>query len=768
MKAEDGSSMKKVRNVRAAPTDPSAPLRDGERMSDGDRRRWRLALAAIAGLALALRFVYLVQIHGTLPVQIVIGDARQYDAWAQEIVRGPWLGRAIFYQTPLYPYLLATVFSVAGHHLFLIRIVQSVGGSMACVLLAVAGRRFFSAGAGVAAGVLLAVYPPAIFFDGLVQKASLDLCLMAAVLVLLGEYSSRRRWGWIGAAGIAVGLLMLNRENARVAVPIVAIWLVWLSSGSRRTWLASIAAFAAGVALVTVPVTVRNHHVGGEFLISTSQLGPNLYIGNRSGASGGYEPLVAGHGDASFEQDDATRLADAAAGRQLSPSDVSSYWAERTLADIRRDPGAWLRLLGKKTLLTISAREASDTESLELYADYSSLLRALSWLTFGVMLTLGGFGAWTTRARWRTLAILYALGVGFVASIALFYVFARYRYPLVPLVLLFAGAGIVAAPDLWRRPGHALPGLGVAVAAAIAAFVPLRATYDTSFYNAASVLDREGRPADALPLLRRSVIVSPGDAKQDELLGRVLRETGDTSGAVAALADAVRLAPGDVEARNDYGKLLLDTGHPADAVTELRSAAAVDPRNAAVHANLGLALSRTDRWAEAIGEDRESIQLDPSNADAHNDLGDALEHVGDVEGAVHEFENTLALRPDDAQVESNLATATGELHDAADARRHFERAVQLQPDRFEIRANYGDFLAGLGDFTGAIAEYARAVTLAPASVEVRYRQAAIYGRAGEVIEAKSALESARALADAQGDTEARARVDAALKMLGGR
>jgi Flp pilus assembly protein TadD len=734
-------------------------------MSAGDRRRWILALAAIAGLALALRALYLFQIYATVPTQVVLGDARQYDAWARQIVAGPWLGTAIFYQTPLYPYLLALVFAIAGHHLFLVRILQSIGGTLACVLLGLAGRRFVSVGAGLAAGVLLAVYPPAIFFDGLIQKASLDLFLMAAVLALLGEYLSRRTWPWIGAAGVAVALLMLNRENARVVVPIVAIWLLWFNRESRRTGLISLAAFLAGVAFATLPVAARNYSVGGEFLISTSQLGPSLYVGNHAGASGWYEPLVAGHGDASFEREDATQIAEAAAHRKLSPSEVSGYWIDRVLADIRRDPGWWLRLLAKKALLTLSAGEAADTESLDLYAQYSGLLRGLSWLTFGIVLPLAAFGAWMTRDRWRTLTILYALFAALVAATALFYIFARYRYPVVPLTLLCAGAGVVSLPELARRPSRAPAALGASALAALVAYAPAGTTYDTSFYNVALALDREGRPADAIPLLHQSVLVSPDDPKQDELLGRVLRETGDTGGAVAALADAVRLAPRDVEARNDYGKLLLDSGRPADAATELRVAEAIEPGNAAVHANLGLALSRTDDWSDAIVEDRASIALDSANADAHNDLGAALEHEGDAADAAQEFEATLALRPDDAQVESNLAVATGELHDAASARRHFEHAIQLQADRFEIRANYGDFLAQAGDLDDAIAQYTRVVELAPASVEMRYRLAALYARAGRIDDAAATLESARVLAVKQGDVEGGARIEAALKML---
>ena len=78
-----------------------------------------------------------------------------------------------------------------------------------------------------------------------------------------------------------------------------------------------------------LPVAVRNYTVGGEFHLTTSQFGPNFYIGNHAGARGLYEPLVAGRGNAEAEREDATRLAEAASGRSLSPEEVSAYWSSQ-------------------------------------------------------------------------------------------------------------------------------------------------------------------------------------------------------------------------------------------------------------------------------------------------------------------------------------------------------------------------------------------------------------------------------------------------------
>src|SRR4029078_12637983 len=89
----------------------------------------------------------------------------------------------VFYQAPLYPYLLGVIYAIAGRHLLLVRIVQAVIGAASCALLGLAAARLFSRPSdeargrrpGIAAGLMLALYAPAIFFDGLLQKSVLDV-----------------------------------------------------------------------------------------------------------------------------------------------------------------------------------------------------------------------------------------------------------------------------------------------------------------------------------------------------------------------------------------------------------------------------------------------------------------------------------------------------------------------------------------------------------------------------------------------------------------
>src|SRR4029077_2337351 len=156
------------------------------------------------------------------------------------------------------------------------------------------------------------------------------------------------------------------------------------------------AIFIAGCLLVLVPVGIRNYAVGGEFHLTTSQFGPNFYIGNHAGASGFYEPLGPGHGAAGGEQECAVRLAEEASGRTLSPDEVSAFWTARALDFIRQHPVAWLGLLTRKAALAYNAVEIADTESQDVYAEWSSILRLLSPINFAVVFGLAAFGTLMT------------------------------------------------------------------------------------------------------------------------------------------------------------------------------------------------------------------------------------------------------------------------------------------------------------------------------------------------------------------------------------
>jgi tetratricopeptide (TPR) repeat protein len=713
-------------------------------------------LAGIGLGALALRLVHLAQLRGTPLFAVLIGDGQQYDAWARQIAAGQWMGSEVFYQTPLYPYLLAIVFEIAGPNLLVVRILQSVFGALSCVLLGLAGWRYFNPWVGLIAAAFLALYPPAIFFDGLIQKSSLDLLLVALLLVLLAEFHHRPRWKWLVAGGAALGAFILNRENARILYPIVVGWLlIAFRSRPFKSRVAWAALLTASCGAVLLPVGLRNYHVGGEFLISTSQFGPNFYIGNHYDASGGYEELVPGHGNASYERTDAARLASNAMGRRLSPGEISDYWFGRSMEYIRSHPVNWLGLLGRKFSLIFSATEAVDTESIEVYSQYSDVLRLLLWFDFGIILPMGIFGAWCTRGDWRRLSLLYAIIIALAVSVALFYVLARYRFPLVPIVLLFAAAGSwFIHNERLRRPKEWLPGVVLGALVALACRIPLKLAHDETYFNVGSRLLDVGKPAEAVPLLRQAVHSSPDFASANFALGEALKATGETESAIGQYAAALRLRPDYAEAHNALAVALRESGHLAEALEHFMRAVQAEPEFAEAHSNLGLALWEAGRRQEGIAHYRESIRLKPDDAMTHNNLANALQQEGKFQEAIEHYETALRINPDYPEAHSNLALVLKEVGNYDAALNQQLEALRLQPDNFAMQMNFSGLLLARGRIREAIDQYGRAVALEPDSIEAHFLLGEAYARDGQLNQAVASLDRALALAEAAGQIDA--------------
>src|SRR2546425_5394877 len=148
------------------------------------------AALVIFAVAFTLRIVHIWQMRNAPFFTLLMGDARGYDEWAQRIAGGDWVGRDVFYQAPLYPYFLASIYWIAGRSPALVRIAQAVIGSCSCVLIAAAARRLFSARAGLLAGLMVAVYAPAILFVEFLEKTVLDVFVVFLALCLTRQITS--------------------------------------------------------------------------------------------------------------------------------------------------------------------------------------------------------------------------------------------------------------------------------------------------------------------------------------------------------------------------------------------------------------------------------------------------------------------------------------------------------------------------------------------------------------------------------------------------
>lgn len=675
----------------AEPTPATPPSPSGEdTQTPQPLPAWAIGLLIFLA-ALIIRLVYLFEIHNAALFNYLVADAQAYREWAVQIARGDWIGREPFYQAPLYPYFLAVVMKIVGGAPLLLRAAQAVVGASACVLLFHAGRLMFSRTVGILAGAIFALYPPAIFYDALIQKAVLDGVGVAALLYLAARAQANPTPRMFLALGACLGELILSRENALLFIPVVAAWILYYFARQPiATRLRSVLLFCAGVAIVLTPVTIRNYYVSGELIFTTYQGGPNFFIGNNPNADGSYVPLRAGRGNTPFERADATLLAERAAGRKLSPREVSSYWFGRGFDFVREQPAAWLRLLGLKALYAVNTYEIPDAEDPNYYAEYSSILRYLRFpLHFGVIFPLAGAALVLCAANRRILALPAALTLAVIVGVTVFYVFGRYRYPMAPMLILMTSAGIVAIVQRIRagKVASLAPALAAALPLAIVANLPTPYPADTqlavSHTNAGIELARHGKLTDAERELRTALRIAPNFRDANFGLGKILLMSGRMPEALQSLQAALDAGPNVPYILTVVGIADLMRGDPLAAETHLKNAVGGDPYDGEAWVNLSEAYVLQGRWADALDAAQRCANNAPRDpacllrlAWLQATLPPA--QMRDGAAALQNAQDGLKLLgAPDAQALDALAAAYAETGRLDEAVRTQERAVQL-------------------------------------------------------------------------------------------
>ena len=146
-----------------------------------------------------------------------------------------------------------------------------------------------------------------------------------------------------------------------------------------------------------------------------------------------------------------------------------------------------------------------------------TVLRSLNRLThFGVVVPFAVAGFFLTASRWRRLWILYGVVLLMSVSVILFFILARYRQPMVPVLVLFAGGGV--AELLQRRSlRRPITWLALLAAAVFAVWSNRPFPYEQTqraigYYSVGSALVGSGREQQALPLLREALRSEPNFA----------------------------------------------------------------------------------------------------------------------------------------------------------------------------------------------------------------------------------------------------------------
>ncbi len=768
-------------------------------------RGWMVwpALALVLLCAAGVRGAYLVELCGKPDFDSPLLDPRMNDYWARSLVSGDWtppegqpdprVCATPYGRPPAYPHVLAALYAASGGgHLFP-RLLQMAVGLVNVVLLFLLGRRLFGSVAGIAAAALGGLYWGFVYFEGELNAPAwvILLCLLSAHGFC--RWAVKRTAAAAVFCGLAMGLLCLFRPHMLLVVAGMAGWMAWVClrhAVPMRRALVCIVAMLGCAILAVAPAVLRNYAVSGEFVLVSSFGGVNAYIGNNAESHGDaavipdLEALTGLDHWSCFNYPElVSRLGEHLGQEPFGFSDASGYFYGRAAEFVIGQPVAALRLTLRKALLFWGPAEVSASKVTHFDRARSGVLH---WLPgFPVVLGLGLLGVVLcclgrgkarvvpsrsktrspgkkgtvpshsgtrslgtvpvfpgTRSLGAALGLLVFVGFYFL-SVLPFFVAGRYRLPVIPFLMLFAGLAVARFVEYARgRQWRSAAGLVLAgvmlVGVAHVPWVRYAPSLGDWYMQRGLAHANAGRDAEAIAELERGVEVAPEHGPAWLMLCNELAEAERLDAAVVAGREAVALLPDNARAHNRLGYCHDLRGERGEAERHYRRAIALAPRLTLAHNNLGNLLLDTGRADDAIAHFDSVLALAPGDPHGRYNLGNAYRAKGAHREALRYYEEALATSPQPARVYNNMGLSYEALGETAEAEAAYGRAIAADSTFNLARNNLGNLLASLGRSDAAEAQYRSVVAADPADPYVHYNLGNLYGRLGRFADAEAA------------------------------
>lgn len=525
-------------------------------------------------IALTVRFLYFFQSVDSPFFGRPILDQHYYDLCARQLAGGG--GELIDGFRPLlYPIFLSVFYIIdLDGGLLAALIAQLLLGVASSILVAFLSARLFnSARAGMISGLCFVLSAPPLFYE--VQLLITTFCsfllivLWAAVLRAVEKRSIKSEiFLWL-VSGLTLGLASQARPNALALLiffPLLSLYRLFFHQKKRSIRSAALPLLAlAGLLLVQIAFAALQARFSGHFDLITHAGGINLYLGNSREADG-MIPKQDRHVVQGRIYKDPIQLMAAEGYREetgnagpITEQQVSKYWKNRTLTEIKHAPGRWLHLMLKKTWLMFWNHEVPNNRSFSFAAQKETPL--LKWLPVRWWLLLAlcpwGIAALVKHCKYEQLLWILSFFIVYSGTIIVFFVNSRFRIPLWPGMAILSGGGVLYLLHSLRNKRPLILPLSFSILFSALSLInwfdiPPDNTENDLFARSRAYLER-GHPERALPDIDQCLEKYPGNPRYHFLKGNILQQMGEYPLAISFYLRAIQLSPNDPSFHNNLG-----------------------------------------------------------------------------------------------------------------------------------------------------------------------------------------------------------------------
>jgi len=565
-------------------------------------------------------------------------DSAEYLSWAQRLSSGDWAWPVVAQHGPGYPLFLAALLLLGGGALKFAIAVQALVGAATATMIAVVCRRLLDdENSGLFAGLIYALYGPAVYIDTAVLSEGLLLCLLVAALLALS--SERQALAHVVVAGAAFGAAAIVRPTALLIAGACCIPLV-LRHRAQEALTIAVTTLA-----VMSPVLAKNWSVSRSLSIQ-GYGGLNAYIGDSPRHDGRATFRLGAGWD--------TLNAEAPRAGISDPAAQDRYYLAKTWAEIRHEPARFVALLASKTLWLVQSEEARDAHSYYFFTEQSSWLRILPrWTILFPLAAVGVFLlAGDRRLERYDLLLWYAAGAS--VSVVLLVVGFRYRLPLVPVLAIAGGVAVaVSRFTSWRAYVVLIAAIGVCHI--VSDPRNLNAAEEWALTGSSLISERNLPQAEAS--YRQAIALDAGSGLAWDGLGLTLYNAGRLTQAREAFRRALAIDGENARAIYHLGLLDEREGRIKAAADGYERARALSPFDSEITANLAAAWRRlatemgmSGRSRDALDLMRRVVELTPDNGDAWIDVAMLSMDLGDKNAATDALDHARKAGADAGRI----------------------------------------------------------------------------------------------------------------------
>ncbi|MDE3096538.1 MAG: glycosyltransferase family 39 protein [Chloroflexota bacterium] len=337
-----------------------------------------------------------------------------------------------------------------GRSTFSIKMMNGIFGAITVLLVYLLAARLFDRRVGFGAGALLSIFPSQVYYTGTVLSEPLfTMLFMGALLVLLWDPWDHEGIGWqrLFAAGLLLSAATMTRAITLVfPLLLLAFWLFWLRS-KKRALVQTLVVFA-GVAVLTVPWSVRNTLAFHTLTGTSTNLGDDLCIGNFNGATGAFllrGKCFEGYQGLSPQQVEIKRNRD---GVRIAIEDVLRHPLRMPALEAKK--AYWLLYKDDDGLFAAESY-GNDRFIPQFRRDVLAFAANAIYYATG-LIAIAGAAAFALSKDLRRAFLLAALF--YVLAIPLvFFGDPRFHFPAIPIVVIVAAATVIG---LWDRQHRSL------------------------------------------------------------------------------------------------------------------------------------------------------------------------------------------------------------------------------------------------------------------------------------------------------------------------